>query len=263
MKAVMLAAGVGRRLYGDDRHQPPKALLMFDGKTLLARHIELLVELGIEELVIVVGHRKSEIVAEAEVMAPKGFVRFLYNPRYRGGPVLSLWTAREVLRCGADILFMDADVLYHRHLLERLVASPHANCFLVDRDFEPGDEPVKLCITGGYPVEFGKKVAGAFDVVGEWPGFLKLAPAIAAKLADACQGFVDRGELAAPYEPAMREVLLAEPKGTFGYEDITGVPWIEIDFPSDLLRAEKHVLPHLNDPIPAAVRRARKSGSIA
>jgi len=263
MKAVMLAAGVGRRLYGDDRHQPPKALLMFDGKTLLARHIELLVELGIEELVIVVGHRKSEIVAEAEVVAPKGFVRFLYNPRYRGGPVLSLWTAREVLRCGADILFMDADVLYHRHLLERLVASPHVNCFLVDRDFEPGDEPVKLCITGGYPVEFGKKVAGAFDVVGEWPGFLKLAPAIAAKLADACQGFVDRGELAAPYEPAMREVLLAEPKGTFGYEDITGVPWIEIDFPSDLLRAEKHVLPHLNDPIPAAVRRARKSGSIA
>ena len=262
MKAVMLAAGVGRRLYGDDRHQPPKALLEFGGKTLLRRHIELLTEIGIDELVLVVGHRKAEIVAEAEAVAPKGFVRFLYNPRYRGGPVLSLWTAREVLRSGVDILFMDADVLYHRHLLERLIVSAHANCFLVDRDFEAGDEPVKLCITGGQPVEFGKKVEGTFEVVGEWPGFLKLSPPIAAKLADACQGFVDRGELAAPYEPAMREVLRTEPKVSFGYEDITGVPWIEIDFPSDLLRAEKHVLPHLNDPIPAA-RGAKKSSGRA
>jgi choline kinase len=259
MKAVMLAAGVGRRLYGDDRHQPPKALLEFGGKTLLRRHIELLTEIGIDELVLVVGHRKGEIVTEAEAVAPKGFVRFLYNPRYRGGPVLSLWTARGVLRAGADILFMDADVLYHRHLLERLIGSRHANCFLVDRDFEVGDEPVKLCIKGGHPVEFGKKVEGTFDAVGEWPGFLKLSPPIAARLADACQGYVDRGELAAPYEPAMREVLLAEPKGTFGYEDITGVPWIEIDFPSDVLRAEKHVLPRLNEPLAVPRTTERKA----
>jgi choline kinase len=259
MKAVMLAAGVGRRLYGDDRSQPAKALLKFGDKTLLERHVEILLDLGIEELVLVVGHRKGELLAAAKAATPKGFLRSLYNPRYRGGPVLSLWTARDVLRAGDDILFMDADVLYHRHMMERLMRSPHANCFLLDRDFEPGDEPVKLCIAGGVPVEFGKKIAGTFDTVGEWPGFLKLSPAMAAKLADACQGFVDRGELAAPYEPAMREILLAEPEGAFGYEDITGIPWIEIDFPSDVLRAEKHVLPRLNEPIAIASAAERKA----
>ena len=49
------------------------------------------------------------------------------------------------------------------------------------------------------------------------------------------------------YEEDMRDVLAAEPEGTFGYEDITGIPWIEIDFPSDLLRAQKIVMPLVGD----------------
>ncbi|HEX9569237.1 MAG TPA: hypothetical protein VF987_06110, partial [Rhodospirillales bacterium] len=39
MKAVMLAAGVGRRLYGDENDNLPKALLEFDGHTLFERHV--------------------------------------------------------------------------------------------------------------------------------------------------------------------------------------------------------------------------------
>ena len=49
--------------------------------------------------------------------------------------------------------------------------------------------------------------------------------------------------------PEVRDVLLSEPPGTFGAEDVTGIPWIEIDFPSDLIRAERHVLPHIATPI--------------
>lgn len=249
MKALMLAAGIGRRLYGDSRDQPPKALLEFGGKTLLARHIEHLQNFGVEELVMVLGHRKDEILAEAHSVGGLGYARWLFNPRYRGGPVVSLWTARDVLRSGSDILFMDADVLYHPELLRRLLDSPHENCFIYDRDFEAGDEPVNLCLESGRPVDFGKKIPGAFEARGEWPGFLRLSARVAAKLADATQSYIDRAEMALAYEPAMRDVLLSEPPGTFGAEDVTGIPWIEIDFPSDLLRAERHVLPHIATPI--------------
>ena len=38
---------------------------------------------------------------------------------------------------------------------------------------------------------------------------------------------------------------MAEPHGTFGYEDITGIPWVEIDFPRDLITAERTVLPRI------------------
>lgn len=253
MKAVMLAAGVGRRLYGDDRTQPPKALLSFGGRTLIERHVANLEALGIDELVLVVGHQRGALTKAARAAArDPGFVRPIFNPRYHGGPIISLWTARDVLRGGDDVLFMDADVLYHDHLLERLVRSAHADCFLVDRDIETGEDPVRLCVRDGRVVEFGKKVEGAFDWVGEWPGFMRMSPRVAALVADAAEALVAACRDEVTYEEAMRAVLLDQPAGTFGYEDITGVPWIEIDFPSDLLRAERDVLPRLELPIPEA-----------
>ena len=75
MKAIMLAAGIGRRLYGDGGDQPPKALLSFGGKTLLRRHIEVLRPAGVEELTMVVGYRKEDVLAEAELVAGADFVK--------------------------------------------------------------------------------------------------------------------------------------------------------------------------------------------
>ncbi|HIM45156.1 MAG TPA: phosphocholine cytidylyltransferase family protein, partial [Alphaproteobacteria bacterium] len=39
--------------------------------------------------------------------------------------------------------------------------------------------------------------------------------------------------------------LLASPGERFGFEDITGLPWIEIDFAEDMARAENEILPRL------------------
>ena len=253
MKAIMLAAGVGRRLYGDGKDQPPKSLLAFGGKTLLRRHIEVLRPAGIEELSLVVGYRKEDLLAEAESVAGADFVRGIENPDFLGGSIISLWCARHVLRSGEGILFMDADVLYHPSLLERLIRSHHENCFLLDRDIEPGEDPVRLCIQNGKPVNFGKMLEGDFDLVGEWPGFLCLSPRIAARVADATETYIESGESGVTYEAAVRDVLVDEPPGIFGYEDITGIPWIEIDYPSDLLRAETQILPRILA-APAATR---------
>lgn len=246
MIALMLAAGVGKRLYGDDLTQPPKALLRFDGKTLLQRHIEVLRGNGVDRLVMVVGYRKADIMAEVRQIGAEDYVQTIFNPRYRGGPIISLWAAREVMRQGDDVMFMDADVLYQPALLERLIHSPHESCFLLDREIELGEDPVRMCIRDGDLVEFGKKIEGDFDLVGEWTGFMRMSPRIAARIADATDDLIERGTLEVTYEEAMRAVLLSEPRGTFGYEDITGIPWIEIDFPSDLLRAKKIIMPQIS-----------------
>ena len=247
MKVVMLAAGVGRRLFGDENEDPPKALLSFDGKSLLARHVEILLDLGIRELALVVGHHKEDLLSEARRVAPEGFVRPIYNPRYRESPILSLHAAAEVMEAGDDVLFMDADVLYHPDVLGRLVWSPHPNCFTLDWDWEPGDEPVKLCIRGGELIDFGKQVTDDYDRIGEWPGFLRMSGEIAAKVAAAAKAHVDENNLTATYETAMRDVLVSEPVGTFGFEDITGIPWTEIDFPEDVTRAEEVILPRIKE----------------
>lgn len=245
MKAIMLAAGLGNRLGRGTGGQPPKALLSFGGKSLVQRHIEILIAHGISELVMVIGYQKHMLEAAITELGAGDYVTMLHNPFFHEGAVVSLWTARDHLRGGDDILFMDADVLYHPVLIERLVQTKHANCLLIDRNLDPGEDPVKLCVRDGDIVEFGKKVTGDFDLMGEWPGFMRLSAPMAAKLADRCQAFLENNRAIEPYEPAIRELIQSEPPRAFGFEDITGLPWIEIDFLEDVVRAEEEILPKL------------------
>lgn len=241
----MLAAGIGQRLFGGDESQLPKSLLRFAGKTLLARHLEALKGLELDSLDLVVGYREGDIAAEIAALGANDFVRLVRNPDYRRGSLVSMWQGSATLKGGDDVLFMDADVLYHPALLERLVAASTADCLLIDRDYEPGDDPVLLCLRGGAPVEFRKQAQGDFEVVGEWPGFLKVSAATGRLLAQVLDRFVAAGRLADPYEEAIREVLLNAPSVRFAVEDITGLPWIEIDFPPDVARARDQILPRI------------------
>ena len=244
----MLAAGRGRRLYGDGEGHPNKALLRFGGQSLLARHVDILHAAGIDELVLVVGYRADAMLAEVAGIGAKDFVRPIHNPDYDLGSVVSLLSACATLESGEGCLFMDADVLYHKALVDRLLESAHDTCFLLDRNYEPGYEPVKLCICDGHPVEFGKAIGAVkADFTGEWPGFLKLSAAAGKALVQVMEAFVAAGRVDEPMEEAVREVMLAG-RVPFGWEDITGLPWIEIDFPEDVLRAEREILPKLDAP---------------
>ena len=243
MRAIILAAGVGARLGSGEDH-PPKAMLKFGGKTLFQRHLEILEACGIEEVVTVTGYRGQLFEAEINRLGAQGFVRQLDNPHFREGSVVSLWTAREELEKGEDILVMDADVLYTQTLIKRLLESPHPNCLLVDRELDPGDEPVKVCIENETIVNFGKLLPRNYETMGEWPGFMKLSPRIASRMVEACAAIIDAGRPEQPCEDAIYDVLMAEP-GVFGFEDVTGEPWIEIDFPEDLERAKVVILPKL------------------
>lgn len=240
MKAIMLAAGIGRRLAG--RH-PPKPLLSVGGKTLLERHIEVLRSRGVDHLVLIVGHRETELRCEVERLGVDGFVRLHRNADYMRGSILSLWCARTALSSETGALIMDADVLYHPGLIDRLLASPHPNCLLLDRDFEPGDEPVKVGVSDGKVVEFGKRINGAaLDLLGEWPGFVKLSAPVSRALVGVMHELIEAGRIDAPMEDALRDLILRHP-GILQWEDITGLPWIEIDFVQDLERARGEILP--------------------
>ena len=102
-------------------------------------------------------------------------------------------------------------------------------------------------------MEFGKKVNGSFDVVGEWPGFLRLSPAMARRTADAVAGFLAAGRHTKSYRAGDSGHSGHEPPRRFGYEDITGSSWIEIDFPEDLERARSVILPRIGS-LPAVGR---------
>lgn len=245
MHAIILAAGVGRRL--DQGHPLPKCLLEFGGITLLERHCRNLADCGVDNLTLCVGHEATQIAAALQTInGPRTLLH--YNPLYTLGSSVSLWCVRHTLMAGDDVLVMDADVLYHPHILRRLVTSPQRNCFLMDRDFAPGDEPVKLCVAARRIVEFRKRVADdlAYDSMGESVGFFKFDAATALLLARLIDGYVADGRREQPHEEALRDLALTGDV-SIGVEDITGLPWLEIDFPEDLIRAEQQVLPLLDE----------------
>lgn len=238
--ALILAAGVGRRL--NNSHGPlPKALLPFGGRSLLARHIGILRACGVEDATVVIGFEAGRVRAE---IGGDPRVALLENPDYREGSVVSLWTARDVLRAGRPVVLMDADVLYDRRLMARLVASRHPNCLLLDREIEPGDEPVKLCVSGGQIVDFRKKPTAAHEWHGESVGFFRFTSEAATELAARCEDYVATGRRATEYEEPIRDMIQSSAPDRFGFEDISGLPWTEIDFPEDVAKASG-LLPRL------------------
>ena len=244
MRAILYAAGVGNRL-SEMSGGLPKVLLRFGGQSLLERHLRILAAALVTEVVVVTGHGADAIaeeVARVDIGIP---VHLVHNPEYRAGSIVTQWVARAAIGAGGPVLLMDADVLYDQGLMVRLIDSAHPDCFLLDRDIEEGEEPVKLCIRDDCLVDFRKRPDQPYDWAGESVGFFKIAEMTAARLIDATRAYIESGRTEDYYDEALRDLLLADPPGSFGWEDITGMPWREIDFPDDVVIAEREILPRL------------------
>jgi len=248
INVIMLAAGIGKRLGGGKPDFPPKCLLEFAGRSLLERHLDILQSLdAVSSMTMVVGYESDKIKAAVATYQLTIQPEFILNDRFDRGSNLSLWHAFKALTQGLPVLFMDADVLYAPSILEKLVSDTGKSVVPFDSGFEPGDEPVKVCFENDRVVEFGKCVGVSFDQAGEWPGFMRLSPAVAASIADILDRQVEDGNIDAPYEDAFREVILSAPEDSFEFFDVKGIPWIEIDFPEDLERADSIIAPQLEN----------------
>ena len=244
MNAVILAAGVGRRLHILTQNHP-KCLLPVGGKSLLVRYLDCLQILGMSCITIVVGY-KQELIREA-VAAWEGSVpvNFLVNDDYERGSIVSLWVARPAL--DDDTIIMDADVLFHPSILERLVKSSHPNALLMDETVVQDPETREECmvvVQQGRVIALSKQMPDTYDDAGESVGFLKLSGKDAPSLLQSVEQRIGQGLLDMEHEDALRDFFQSTPVGV---EKIGGLPWIEIDFPEDVARAQNDVLPKFSE----------------
>jgi choline kinase len=242
LKAIICAAGRGVRLGADS----PKILLEFGGRTLLEWHALRLREVGVRDAVLVTGYLRDQIARVLpEIGARHGLsLRELVNDRFQAGSVLSLAAALpEVEGSREPILLMDADVLYPAQILERLIGSTHPTALLLDREYSTrDDDPVLVPVKDGRPFEFQKKWTGQADFVGESIGFFKIGPGDFPILINETRARSAGPEVLDSYDDVLRAMVLAD---RFGSEDVTGVPWTEIDFPDDVSFARDEVLPRI------------------
>src|SRR6266404_619983 len=109
---------------------------------------------GVRRSVLVVGHCADQVRALAGERVGRMAVDYVVNPEYTRGSVLSLYAARQYLREPA--LVMDADVLFPREFLRRLLASPAPSALLLDRGFADTGEEVKVYTRGDRVIALGK-----------------------------------------------------------------------------------------------------------
>jgi choline kinase len=228
-----MAAGVGKRLRPfTDSH--PKSLLEIGGKTLLERHLAHLESGGVERTTIVVGHCADQIRAKFPGPFGRMKLRYVDNPRFTQGSILSMRAGLEGLTRGA--IFMDADVLYHREVLHRLIRSDAPACFLLDGTAEETGEEMMLGAKAGRVLKIARRVGKDWDKVGEGVGFFAIGDAHVARMRGIIDDFIRRGVVDVEYEDSLCVIMQEVP---CGYIEVGDLPWTEIDFPEDVTKAEK------------------------
>ena len=239
MKAVILAAGVGKRLWQLTQHRP-KCLIEIGGRSLLHRYLATLASLGIRRADIVVGYRQEMICAAVGSDSSGVVVRFLVNEQFHRGSISSLWVARTAL--DDDVIIMDADVLFHREILRRLVTSTSENALLMDETVKQSGEECMVVVAGGRVIALTKKMPDRYDYAGEGVGFLRVKHADTPHLVASLQSCIEQEAWNMEYEDALLEYFK---NVKVGHEKIGGLPWTEIDFVEDVKKAELEVLPRL------------------
>jgi choline kinase len=240
MNAIILAAGVARRLapLTDRTH---KCLLDVGGQPLLNRMLAALDAVAVKETALVVGHCADQVRATAGNRWGRMRIRYIDNPQYTRGSALSLFAARQYL--AEPALVMDADVLFPREFLRRLLGTPAPSAFLVDRGFADTGEEVKYYIRGDRVTALGKKIVPeSWELVGEGVGFFKCGAEAGPELVRLLERVIAEGDGLNEYEDALN---LLVGQHHVGWAEVTGLPWTEIDFAEDLRRARDEVLPHV------------------
>jgi len=240
VKAIILAAGVGKRL-GPPSNRLPKCLIQVGGRTLLSRHLENLACLGINQVILVVGYQHRLIRDAVQAEPSAGSIRFLMNDQYERGSIISFWKARAEF--DDDVIIMDADVLYHPKILRRLVESPLGNALLMEETVQQTTEECMVAVRNERVIALSKILPIDYDCAGEGVGFLKVRRDDVPQLVESVRSPIESGLVDIEYEDALKDFFQWV---HVGYERIGGLPWIEIDFPEDIQRAETDILPMLS-----------------
>ena len=229
MKAVILAAGVGKRIKGFTRD--PKCLIKIKNVPIIVRNIRLLNKYGIEDILIITGYKANKI--NDTIRRHKLKIKVKKNKRFTKGSILSLWAARDFIN--EDVIIMDGDLYFEEKLIKLLKKTKKKNFFLIDQTVKKDREAVIVGFNKGRAFMLGRGLKGDYDLIGEWAGILKLANNASLELYNVLKQKILSGEENIGYEFIVPDIFK---NIKISYELIGGLKWVEIDFLKDVKKAK-------------------------
>jgi choline kinase len=236
MRAVILSAGQGSRLLPLTADRP-KCLLPLKSRTLLQWQVETLAACGVTEIAVVVGFRAVMVEEHLAALRRDGLVlRTILNPFFNVADNLgSCWLARGEM--AGDFLIVNGDTIFEPAVLQRLLASPAAPITVtIDRKDSYDADDMKVQVAGTRLLDIGKTLP--MDVVnGESIGMLLFRGTGPRLFCDAVDRAMRQPEgLKWWYLKVIAQIAKANEVQT---ALIQGLSWSEVDYPADLIRAER------------------------
>ncbi|GAA2717836.1 sugar phosphate nucleotidyltransferase [Micromonospora olivasterospora] len=238
MIGMVLAAGAGRRLrpYTDTL---PKALVPVDGDTtILDIALHNLAEVGLTEVVVVVGYAAEAVRERQDALEKRHGVRItlVHNDRAEEwNNAYSLWLAREHFARG--VLLVNGDTVHPVSVEKTLLAERGPAILLaVDTIKVLAEEEMKATFDAAGQLTRITKLMDPAEAYGEYIGATLIEPQAADALADALEA-TWRRDPNLYYEDGYQE--FADRGGEVRAAPIGDVSWVEVDNHADLARARE------------------------
>lgn len=229
MQAIIMAAGKGSRL-GELTGGNPKSFVEIHHKKLIEYNLDILRQLGVDEIIIVTGYRKE---AFEELTKDMKDVRLVYNPFYEMVNVLgSFYMGMRYLQ--ENFIYLHADTLCDPYILKKL-AQFEADMNL-PIDYKVCDEEaMKVRSQEGKIVQITKKMP-VEEAEGEFIGIASFKKDIIPSLQMAVEKLLEEKNFSEYFEAAIQK-LLDEKKFSVCAIPMRDAFWAEIDFREDYDRA--------------------------
>jgi L-glutamine-phosphate cytidylyltransferase len=241
MKAVILAAGQGTRIRSV-HGEHPKCLIEVDETTILDHQLEALSMAGINDVSIVVGYEKEQIIAHvrSKELGYNQRIHFIENPAFAiTNNIYSLWLAIDWLR-GDSFIVLNADVIFDSEILNSAVQPYAPISMIVDPLWR--DETMKVIIEGDRVTRMSKKISQE-EFNGTYIGITVFSKSIQKNFFRKLNDLIAAGRVNDFFNIAVQE--LADEDVHVGYTSTDGLAWAEIDDPLDLTFAQQTVFPNL------------------
>jgi choline kinase len=232
--ALLLAAGIGSRLYPLTRNEP-KCLTIVNAMSILERLISNLNQHGFKHLVVITGHLENHIRDFLGNQAGDIKIDYIFSPLYKTtNNIYSLWMAREIIN--EPFLLLESDLVFDESLLDDMLYPDRIAVAKMqpwmDGTFVTINQSQQVkAFWAGNAYSFG---AIKYKTVNIYSISLNSWHCIVKKL----DQHISEGKVNDYYEIVFAE-MIADGSLFFKIVSFDDKPWYEIDTIEDLAEAEK------------------------
>jgi len=192
---------------GELGEQMPKCLIEYNGETIIQRNLKILNNCGIQDITIVVGYRREQIINRININFPDKYINYIVNLDYlKKENIYSVWVSRNSFN--NDILMMDADLIFNANVIKRIIRYKKKNFIVVRKETHEDEMIVLIKNRRIISLSNNQSINNLdFDYKAESVGIIRFSKYAAKEFIDKIRLFVSHGDLNKYYEEAINLLL--------------------------------------------------------